>query len=117
MAATFLAQEEDEATIRKLLQIFKERNPKYKQTLVAMTNKNMTERNVIISEMPHICRQICLIHVLRTFGREITPGKMGISSGEKTTVTDHIQELTCSVSEVECMKKHEVKNKCVYPCQ
>ena len=78
MAATFLAQEEDEATIRKLLQIFKERNPKYKQTLVAMTNKNMTERNVIISEMPHICLQICLIHVLRTFGREITPGKMGI---------------------------------------
>ena len=43
----------------------------------------MTERNVIISEMPHICLQICLFHVLRTFGREITPDKMGISSGEK----------------------------------
>ena len=107
VAAAFLVQKEDEATIRKMLQIFKERNPKYKETLVVMTDKDMTERNVIISEMPHICLQICLFHVLQTFGREITPDKMGISSGEKATVLAHIQELTYSASEVEYMKKYE----------
>ena len=57
--------------------LFKERNPKYEQTVVVMTHKDMTERNLIKSEMPHICLQICLFHVLGTFGGEITPDKMG----------------------------------------
>ena len=60
----------------------------------------MTERNVIISKMLHICLQICLSHVLRAFGRKTTPDKMGISPGEKATVLAHIQEITYSGSEV-----------------
>ena len=107
VAAAFLVQKEDEGTIRKMLQIFKERNPKYLETVVVMTDKDMTERNVIKSEMPHISLQICLFHVLRTFGREITPDKMGISSGEKSTVLAHIQELTYSRDEEDYIRRYD----------
>jgi hypothetical protein len=38
--------------------------------LTAMTDKYMTERNVLLSEMPQISLQISLFHVLRSFGRD-----------------------------------------------
>ena len=107
VAAAFLVQKEDEGTIRKMRQIFKERNPKYLETVVVMTDKDMTERSVIKSEMPHISLQICLFHVLRTFGREITRDKMGISSGEKSTVLAHIQELTYSHDEEDYTRRYD----------
>ena len=50
---------------------------------VVISDTDMTEKNVMKSEMPEIHLQICLFHILRTFGREITPEKMGITSSEK----------------------------------
>ena len=53
-----------------------------------MTDKDMTERVMIKLEIPQASLQICLFHVLRTFGREITINKMGITSGEKFNNTE-----------------------------
>ena len=54
MTAAFLVQKQSEATIRRMLHIFLERNPKSEQTLVVITDKDMTKRNAITSEMSHI---------------------------------------------------------------
>ena len=55
-----------------------------------MTEKDMTERGVFKTEMPQINLEICLFHMLRTFGREVTIEKMGITTGERSTVLDLI---------------------------
>ena len=88
--ASFLVQKEDANSIRKMLQLFKDANPKWTQTSVVMTDKDMVERN-IKSKMPRVSLQICLFHVLRTFGREMSMDKMGISSGEKTHTSHYLQ--------------------------
>ena len=106
VVASFLVHKEDETSIRKMLQIFKKINPKWSHTAVVMTDKDMTKRN-IKSEMLQVSLQICLFHVLRTFGREISVDKMSISSGEKTTILSHIQDITYSRSEVDYISKYE----------
>ena len=106
VAASFLVQKEDEASIRKMIQLFKKANSKWSSIKVVMTDKDMMERAIIKSEIPQAALQICLFHVLRTFGREITADKMGITSGEKSTVLSHIQEITYSRNEDEYLTKY-----------
>ena len=86
-----------------MLQPFKKYNPTWNEIKVCMTDKDMTERATIKLEIPQAALQICLFHVLRTFGREITIDKMGNPSGEKATILSHIQEITYSRDEDDYM--------------
>ena len=67
----------------------------------------MAERTVFSEEIPNSDLQICLFHVLRTFKREITTEKMGITGGQKTTVLEIIQNLAYSRSEAEYIDHYE----------
>ena len=106
VAASFLLQKEVETSIRKMIQLFKKANPKWSSIKVVMTDKDMMERAIIKLEIPLAALRICLFHVLHTFGIEITPDKMGITSGEKSTVLSHIQEITYSRNEDEYLTKY-----------
>ena len=44
--------------------------------------------------IPQVQLQLCLFHVLRTFGREVTVSKMSITGGERQVLLEHIQSLT-----------------------
>ena len=44
---------------------------------------------------------------LRSFGREITPEKMGVTSGEKQTILSHIQGIAYTRSEEDYQRKYE----------
>ena len=92
--ASFLVHKEDEASIRQMVQVFKTKNPEHNRIKVILTDKDMVERNVFKSELPQVKLQICLFHVLRTFGREISVEKMGITLAEKKTYLDLIQSIT-----------------------
>ena len=70
--AAFLHRQEDEVSIRKMAQIFKEKNPRWTEMRVVITDKDMDNK----SELPQVELQICLFHVPRTFGREVTVDKM-----------------------------------------
>ena len=70
------------------------------------TNKDMTERNVFKSELPNIDLQICLYHVLRTFSRECTTEKLGLTPGERHTILAKLQELTYAKSETDYQEKY-----------
>ena len=61
-------------------------------------HKHMVERSVLKSELPQIHRQICLYHVMRTFSREISIEKLGITSGEKQTVLELLQKIAYATS-------------------
>ncbi|KAK7114682.1 hypothetical protein V1264_000704 [Littorina saxatilis] len=101
IVAAFVVASEEEHTIRKMIQVFKRHNPRWTDTKVVMTDKDMVERNVFRDEIPNAALQMCLFHVLRTFKREITTEKMAISAGERTTVLEIIQKLAYATSEEE----------------
>ena len=99
VVAVFLVQTENEASLRSMAKVFKLQNPKWEDVMVILTDKDMVERVVFKSEIPQVNMEICLFHVLRTFGREITLDKMGITLGEKSTILDKIQEIAYSRNE------------------
>ena len=107
IVAAMLVAQEDEDSIRNMFRLFKQKNPKWSSIQVVMTDKDMTERKVIASEIPNAKLQICLFHVLRTFGREITPAKMGITAAQKTTVLEIIQQMAYATSEEAYTERYE----------
>ena len=54
VAASFLIQKEDETSIQKMIKLFKAANPKWSNIKVVMTDKDMTERAIIKSEIPQV---------------------------------------------------------------
>ena len=97
--ASFLVENEDEESIRCMMQLFKKGNPNWCKIEVFITDKDMTERNVIKSEIAQVHLQICLFHVMRTFHREVTMEKMGITSTERDTIKSQIKECAYSYSD------------------
>ena len=105
IVTAFVVGNEEETSIPTMISIFKEQNPSWKETKVALTDKDMVERRVLKSEMPQIFLLHCLFHVLRTFKREITTEKMEITSAQRTTVLKVLQRITYSPSEEEYVHK------------
>ena len=63
-----------------------------------MTDKDMNERDVLSEAFPNATLQLCLFHVLRTFGREITVEAMSIRSAERSVALDILQKIAYSSS-------------------
>ena len=103
IGAAFLIHQEDEPSLRKMISIFKDWN----QTKVVITDKDMVERNVFKLEMEQVELQICLFHVLRTFSREVTIDKLGVTAGERVTVLEKLQQLAYSKNEDDYMLLYE----------
>ena len=77
------SSEETGVTIESAVECFNKHNSAWEKTKVVISDKDFTERNVFSKCFPGIILQICLFHTLRTFKREITMDKMGITSGER----------------------------------
>ena len=84
---------EDAASIKWMLESFKKLNSKWDQIQVVMADKDMKERAVVKECIPQCSILICLFHVLRTFKREVTCNKMGISSGDIFLCLELLQKL------------------------
>jgi zinc finger SWIM domain-containing protein 3 len=59
----------------------------------------MTERQVLKEELPQAGLLICLFHTMRTFRREVTTEKMGISNDERMQVLEILQSMAYSKTE------------------
>ena len=104
---------EDTTSIQWMLDTFKKLNPNWTSIRVVMADKDLKERDVIRNELPNASILICLFHTLRTFRREITCDKMGITAGQRVTCLELIQKLAYSSSEDEYNKLHgEFKSNC-----
>ncbi len=79
VAAAFLLLEETEESLQKIIDLFKERNPDWPSVRVIMTDKDINERDVLARSFPNSNLHICLFHTFRTFRREISVEKFGIS--------------------------------------
>lgn len=98
IVATFLAADESEATVRMMVQVFKDHNPGHYKVKSIMSDKDFVERLVLHEELPQASMLICLFHVLRTFRREITCDKMNIRAAQRDLCLDILQKIVYSRS-------------------
>lgn len=99
IAAIFLLMEETESSISCMVNVFKKHNSNWESVRVLMADKDMTERTVFAAGFPQAELLICLYHTFRTFRREIVTDKMGITSGQRSSSLEVLQQLAYATSE------------------
>lgn len=95
----WIVQSEDKETVTSLLVEFKMHNENWTMIKCVMSDKDMTERNVITEHFPQATLLICLFHTLRTFRREISCEKLGISQGERVMCLELLSKMAYAQSE------------------
>ncbi|CAB3995110.1 zinc finger SWIM domain-containing 1-like [Paramuricea clavata] len=98
---TFIVSNEEKPTIQKMVQIFKNHNPTWTETKTVMTDKDFVERQVFKEEFPNVHLSICLFHSQRSFRREVTTDKMGITPEERNLCLEIFQKMSYAKNEEE----------------
>ena len=96
LIAGFLLLEETEVSFTKMMSIFKKHNPSWESTRVLMSDKDLTEREVLATLFPSADLLICSF---RSFRREVVVEKMGITSAQRNTSLEMLQQLAYATSE------------------
>lgn len=104
IVAVWLITSEDAANIRAMTEIFQQYNEEWCKTVTIMADKDFTERNIFLQQFPQANLLICLFHVLKTFRREITSERVGITSAERYMVLEIVQRMAYSTNEEMYMK-------------
>ena len=99
--------EEEESFLTTVNNQFKLLNKKWQDVNVILTDKDMSERNVLGKAMPQANLQLCMFHVIRHLRREVSVEKLGISVGEKIRALE-IEDIVYSKSD-EQYKFHDNK--------
>ena len=107
IVALWLVVYEDKDTTSHLMDIFEKHNDTT-NTKCIMADKDMTERKVLAEKIPNATLMICLFHTLRTFRREITTEKMGISAAQRITTLEIICKLVYAQNNEEYQKFYEL---------
>ena len=107
IVAVWLITSEDAANIRAMTEIFQQYNEEWCKTVTIMADKDFTERNIFLQQFPQANLLICLFHVLKTFRREITSEKVGITSAERYMVLEIVQRMAYSTNEEMYMKCYD----------
>ena len=84
-----------------MLETFKKCNVTWQSTRIIMADKNIQERDVFKRCIPQAMILICLFHTLRSFQREITCEKTGITSGQQNLCLELIQMMVFLISETD----------------
>ena len=89
----FTLAEETKDVIQATVEIFKEHNPSWSHTKVIMSDKDFVERDAFTSCFPSASLNIYLYHTLRTFRREVTSERLGISSAERLRALEILSRM------------------------
>ena len=103
---TCLTVLETSEAITRMVNCFKRHNPAWEKVRFAMTDKDMVERTVLRTEMPQVKLGLCLFHTLRTFKREVTTSKLGITEEERDSSLQILQSLAYAKSPDEYENLH-----------
>ena len=99
-------ESEDRISIKSMVRIFKHHNST-DRTVCIMSDKDMTERDVLSVEIPNAVLQICLFHTLRSFKQEISTEKLYITSDQRQTTLETITKLVYSMNETEYQQHYQ----------
>ncbi|XP_065886150.1 zinc finger SWIM domain-containing protein 3-like isoform X3 [Dysidea avara] len=92
---------EDADGMQWMVDAFKKYNSRWEKIRVVMADKDIGEQDVLKKCLPSAKILICLFHTLRSFRREISCDKLGISSGARTVSLELIQKMAYAKSEAE----------------
>ena len=84
-----------------MIETFKKQNPEWTQIRIVMADKDIGEHQVIKIALPTASVLICLFHTLRTFRREVSCEKLGITSGQRQFLLELFQKMAYTSSEKE----------------
>ena len=115
IACAFLLLEENEASLLMVADLFKKYNPAWKSVRVLMADKDITEREVLASSFPAATLLICLFHTFRSFRREISSEKMGITSGQRNMCLESLQQMAYAPNEHKYMELYSQFKSCAPP--
>jgi len=93
IVAVFIVAEETTQVIESAVQIFKKHNSSWCAIKVVMSDKDFTERDAFVKCFPDATLNICLYHTLRSFSREVTCEKMGITNAERLRILEILSAL------------------------
>ena len=83
------------------METLKKAGSQWRNIRIIMADKDIGERQVLKESFPQAEVLICLFHALRSFRREVTCEKFGITSGQRTLCLEMIQKLAYANSTVE----------------
>ena len=101
IVALFIVAEETEPVICSAVEAFKKHNSDWEKTCVVMSDKDFNERQAFANCFPQASLLICLYHALRSFRREVTMEKMGITADERNRCLEIFTKLIYSRSSEE----------------
>eukprot|EP00118_Oscarella_pearsei_P022378 m.257442 g.257442 ORF g.257442 m.257442 type:complete len:174 (+) comp40409_c0_seq24:221-742(+) len=107
IVALWLVKNEDKKSLGFAMDAFKKHNSQWENISCVMSDKDMTEHDVMYDKLPGRPLLICLFHALRSFRREITVDKLGISQGERMMLLRLLQNLAYSYSAEEYERSAE----------
>ena len=99
--AVCLLVSEDAESMKWMMESLKKAGSQWRNIRIIMADKDIGERQVLKESFPQAEVLICLFHALRSFRREITCEKFGITSGQRTLCLEMIQKLAYANSTVE----------------
>ena len=109
--ALWLTQCEDKETLRALMNELK-KNENWSSIECIMSDKDMTERDVLIEHLPNAKLLICLFHTLRSMRREISSEKLGISQAERMMCLEILNKMAYTQDDDEYARLHEQLQQC-----
>ena len=91
--------EETQKSLSKMMSIFKKHNSNWESIRALMSDKDLTERDALAVSFPNSQLLICLYHTFHSFRCEVVVEKMGITSGQRNTSLEMLQQLAYTTSE------------------
>lgn len=107
VVAVCILVSEDANGIKWMLQKFKCNNANWDKIRVVMADKDLKERQVVKKMFPSASVLICLFHTLRTFRREVTCEKLGITAAQRSMCLEVVQKIVYSTSSTEYDKLYD----------
>ena len=98
-SGVWIVNQEDNQTITKMMESFKKHNGDWEKVECIISDKDMTERQVLKEQLPQADLQICLFHVLKAMRREITAEKLGISQAQRQLALEILTKIVYSKTE------------------
>lgn len=108
----WIVQSEDKSTLTNLLVEFKKHNESSSLIQCVMTDKDITEQDVIREQLPQAALVICLFHTLRTMRREVSCEKLGISQSERVMSLELLSKMAYARSEEAYLQIHNELTEC-----
>jgi zinc finger SWIM domain-containing protein 3 len=101
IVAIFIVSEETDLVITSAVQSFKKHNPAWSKTVTIFSDKDFNERQAFTKCFPQAKLSLCLFHTLRSFKREVTTEKMGITTDERIRCLEIVTQIVYSNSPAE----------------